>query len=126
VRDGGGVFYRWVWGAVCEWWIYGGGDYAASSSKPYELVGRAGEWDVVPEGVAYGVKGSGTEEDGEVDLVNGGVAAGTRKGRVRGKTRRRESKREVVPESVCSSKMQIPQLRRTVRREWARITARST
>jgi hypothetical protein len=38
--------------------------YAASSSKPYELVERAGERVVVPEGVAYGMKGSGTEEDG--------------------------------------------------------------
>ncbi|KAJ7795880.1 hypothetical protein B0H14DRAFT_2917196 [Mycena olivaceomarginata] len=50
--------------------------------------------------------GSGTEEDEEVDLVSGGVAADpTPKDHVRGKTRRRESKREVVPESVCSPKM---------------------
>ncbi|KAF7328535.1 hypothetical protein MVEN_02541000 [Mycena venus] len=82
-------------------------EYAASSSKPYELVERAGGWDVVPDGAAYGVKGSETEEDGEVDVVGGGIATDdpTREDRVRGKTRRRESKREVVPESVCPPKM---------------------
>ncbi|KAJ7899635.1 hypothetical protein B0H13DRAFT_2518856 [Mycena leptocephala] len=51
-------------------------------------------------------RGSGMEEDGEVDVVSGGVAADpTRKDRVLGKTRQRESKREVVTESVCSPKM---------------------
>jgi hypothetical protein len=52
-------------------------EYAASNSKPYELIERAGGWDGVPEGAAYGVKGSDTEEDGEVDVVGGGIAAGT-------------------------------------------------
>ncbi|KAJ7864538.1 hypothetical protein B0H13DRAFT_2353643 [Mycena leptocephala] len=50
-------------------------EYAASNSKPYELIERAGGWDGVPEGAAYGVKGSDTEEDGEVDVVGGGIAA---------------------------------------------------
>ncbi|KAJ7934177.1 hypothetical protein B0H13DRAFT_2305900 [Mycena leptocephala] len=90
-----GVFCRWVWGAVCERRIYGGytavgtsaNRYATSSSTPYELVERAGEWDVVPEGVAYGVKGSRTEEGGEVDVVSGGIAADdpARKDRGKGK-----------------------------------------
>ncbi|KAJ7793552.1 hypothetical protein B0H14DRAFT_2926139 [Mycena olivaceomarginata] len=76
--------------------------------------GQTGTWRVVVSRTSSlsarakwddGVKGSGTEEDGEVDLVSGGVAADhTRKSRVRGKTRQRESKREVMPEPVCSPK----------------------
>jgi hypothetical protein len=118
VRDGGEVFCRerCASGGYMAMGTSANG-YAASSREPYELVECVDEWDVVPVGVAYGVKGSGTEEEGEVDLVSGGVAFGTflshpripvlpmRKDRVRGKTRRRESKWEVVPESVCSPKM---------------------
>jgi hypothetical protein len=37
-----------------------------STSTPYVVVERAGGWDVVPEGAAYGVCGSETDED--VDL----------------------------------------------------------
>ncbi|KAJ7302596.1 hypothetical protein DFH08DRAFT_977724 [Mycena albidolilacea] len=47
------------------------------------------------------------QEDGEVDVVGGGIAADdrTRKDRGRGGMRRRKSEREVVPESVCPPKM---------------------
>ncbi|KAJ7808666.1 hypothetical protein B0H14DRAFT_2869032 [Mycena olivaceomarginata] len=68
----------------------------------------AGRWrGILPMGLGSDMRVcSGKEEDGEVDLVSGGVAADpTRKDRVRGKARRRESKRELVPESVCSPKM---------------------
>ncbi|KAF7325281.1 hypothetical protein MVEN_02639900 [Mycena venus] len=39
-------------------------EYAASISKPYETIEHVGGWDIVPDGAAYGVKGSETEEDG--------------------------------------------------------------
>ncbi|KAF8191839.1 hypothetical protein K438DRAFT_1970219 [Mycena galopus ATCC 62051] len=97
------AFPRGIAGFACyEYWT-------TERMAANELVGRAGEWDVVPEGVAYGVKGSGTEEDGEVDVVSGGVAADnpTCKDCVRGKTRRRESKRKVMPESLCPPKMRM-------------------
>ncbi|KAJ6535427.1 hypothetical protein B0H19DRAFT_1322279 [Mycena capillaripes] len=82
-------------------------DIEGKAAPPVYEYTESGECEVVPEGVTYGVKGSGMEEeDGEVDVVSGGVATDpTRKDRVRGKTRRRKSKREVVPESVCSPKM---------------------
>ncbi|KAF7336205.1 hypothetical protein MVEN_02168300 [Mycena venus] len=73
--------------------------YTASTSKPYEIVERAGGWDIVPEVGACGVKGSETEEDGEVDIGDKIPDDSTRKDRVWGKTRRREGKREVVSES---------------------------
>ncbi|KAF7344071.1 hypothetical protein MVEN_01696700 [Mycena venus] len=73
--------------------------YSASTSKPYEIAECAGGWNVVPEGGAYGVKGSETEEDGEMDVGDKTPDDSTRKDCVRGKTRRREGKREVVPES---------------------------
>jgi hypothetical protein len=42
---------------------------SASTSKPHEVVERAGGWDIVPEGAACGGRGWETEGDGEVGVV---------------------------------------------------------
>ncbi|KAJ7353583.1 hypothetical protein DFH08DRAFT_1077690 [Mycena albidolilacea] len=132
VRGGGGVFCRWVWGAVCERQIYALGTsangHAASSSKPYELVERAREWDVVPEGVVYGVKRSRMEGDGEVDVVSGGIAADdpTCKDRVRGKTRRLQARGRAGVGCAHPRRGRGGRRMSPLRREWARIMARST
>ncbi|KAJ7328505.1 hypothetical protein DFH08DRAFT_967624 [Mycena albidolilacea] len=65
----------WVWGEAWGSRYLVAASTTASTSKPYEIVERARGWDVVPDGVSYGVKGSETEEEGEVDADDGISAA---------------------------------------------------
>ncbi|KAJ7633759.1 hypothetical protein B0H17DRAFT_511419 [Mycena rosella] len=100
----------------------------ASMSKPYEIVERAGGWDVVPEGVPYGVKGSETEKDREVDVGDGipddstRIACGARRGGVRASGRSCRS-RCARPRCAKGGRRMCP-FRRTVRREWTRARRR--
>jgi hypothetical protein len=66
-----GESQKWVWEEAWGSRYLMAASTTASTSKPYEIVERARGWDVDHDGVSYGVKGSETEEEGEVDADDG-------------------------------------------------------